>query len=92
MSANKIRKALTFSVSGALLAGTLASGCETPARTSNPGPEPEATVNEGPAPDPIPTADAGVQADVAQTPPVLEKPIIINPGPETPPEPTPEGQ
>jgi hypothetical protein len=89
MSAKNLKKALTFSVSSALLAGTLAVGCEKPIRTSNPGPEPVETVNEGPEPEPVskPAADAGPDAVVL---PELVKPITTNPGPAPMPKPEPE--
>ncbi len=90
MSVQKLKKALTFSVSGALLAGTLAVGCEKPMRTSNPGPEPEERVNTGPETVEKTGPDAGAAEDSGAAVELPELRPTVNPGPEPVPEPDPE--
>lgn len=83
----KLKKALTFSVSGALLATTALTGCEKPIRTANPGPEPEERVNEGPVAEPEEKADAGAEPEGATPPTLPEIKPTVNPGPEPVPDP-----
>ena len=76
MKTKNWKRALTFSVSGALLLGVVTLGCEKPIKTSNPGPE-MTPVNVPEAPEAEKPKDE------------VEQPVIIktNPGPVAKPKP-----